>query len=42
MNFSIPSAALHVFPVLAPVGLVVYYFAWKYLVGFLNRILGLS
>jgi hypothetical protein len=42
LNFSIPSAALHVFPVLAPVGLVVYYFAWKYLVGFLNRILGLS
>ena len=42
LNFSIPSVALHVFPVLAPVGLVVYYFAWKYLVGFLNRILGLS
>ena len=42
LNFSIPSVALHVFPVLAPVGLVVYYFAWKYLVGFLNRILSLS
>jgi len=42
LNFSIPSVALHIFPVLAPAGLVVYYFAWKYLVGFLNRVLSLS
>ncbi len=38
LKFSIPSFAAHVFPVAAPVGLLVYYFAWKYLVGFLNRV----
>ncbi len=27
---------------LAPVALIVYYLAWKYLVGFLNRVLGLA
>jgi hypothetical protein len=42
LNFQIPSIAAHVFPVLAPVALIVYYFAWKYLVGFLNRVLGLA
>jgi len=41
LNFSIPTFAAHVFPVLAPVALIVYYLAWKYLVGFLNRVLGL-
>jgi hypothetical protein len=35
-----PAAALvsHVWPIAAPVALLVYYFAWKYLVGFLNRV----
>jgi hypothetical protein len=42
LNFSIPSIAAHAFPVAAPVGLLVYYFAWKYLVGFLNRVLALA
>jgi len=42
LKFSIPSFAAHVFPIAAPVGLLVYYFAWKYLVGFLNRVQALS
>jgi hypothetical protein len=42
LNFQIPSFAAHVFPVAAPIGLLFYYFAWKYLVGFLNRVLGLA
>ena len=42
LNFSIPSFAVHIFPILAPVALIVYYLAWKYLVGFLNRVLALS
>ncbi|HYY72540.1 MAG TPA: hypothetical protein VE778_02995 [Candidatus Bathyarchaeia archaeon] len=39
LKFSIPGFAAHVFPVLAPAALILYYFAWKYLVGFLNRVL---
>jgi len=42
LNFSIPVFAAHAFPVLAPVALIVYYFAWKYFVGFLNRVLDLA
>jgi hypothetical protein len=42
LKFSIPGFAAHAFPVLAPVALIVYYFAWKYLVGFLNRVLDLA
>jgi len=38
LNFSIPGFAAHAFLIAAPVGLLVYYFAWKYLVGFLNRV----
>jgi len=41
LNFQIPSIAARVFPILAPVALIVYYFAWKYFVGFLNRVLEL-
>ena len=41
LKFSFPGFAAHAFPVLAPVALIVYYFAWKYLVGFLNRVLDL-
>jgi hypothetical protein len=35
-----PASALvsHIWPVAAPVALIAYYFAWKYLVGFLNRV----
>lgn len=42
LNFQIPNFAAHVFPVAAPIGLIIYYFAWKYLVGFLNRVLELG
>ena len=42
LHFQIPSVAKHVFPTLAPVALIVYYFAWKYFVGFLNRVLELA
>lgn len=42
LDFSIPSFARHVFPILAPMVLVVYYFAWKYVVGFLNRVVDLA
>jgi hypothetical protein len=31
-----------VFPVIAPLGLIFYYLAWKYLVGFLNGVLGIA
>lgn len=41
LNFSIPGFA-HAFPVFAPVALILYYFAWKYLVGFFNRLLSLA
>lgn len=42
LNFSIPGFAAHAFPVLAPLALILYYFAWKYFVGFLNRTLELD
>ena len=41
LNFPIPFVA-HLFPVAAPVALLVYYFAWKYLIGFLNRVQGIA
>jgi hypothetical protein len=42
LNFSIPGFAAHAFPFLAPLALILYYFAWKYFVGFLNRTLELD
>ncbi|HKW32349.1 MAG TPA: hypothetical protein VJN92_05065 [Candidatus Acidoferrum sp.] len=42
LDFSIPGFAAHIFPVAAPLALIAYYFAWKYLVGFLNRVLDLA
>jgi hypothetical protein len=42
LKFSIPEFATHVFPILAPAALIVYYLVWKYVVGFLNRVLGLA
>jgi hypothetical protein len=42
LQFSIPSFVLHVFPILVPIGLIVYYLAWKYIVSFLNRVLELA
>jgi hypothetical protein len=41
VNFPIPNFVAHFFPVAAPLGLIIYYLAWKYLVGFLNRALEL-
>jgi hypothetical protein len=38
LQFPISSLAAHVWPIAAPVALIVYYLAWKYLVGFLNRV----
>jgi len=38
LNFPIPAFAAHALPIAGPVALIVYYFAWKYLVGFLNRV----
>jgi len=38
LNFPIPNLAAHALPIVGPVALIVYYFAWKYLVGFLNRV----
>jgi len=42
LSFQIPAFATHVFPFAAPVGLIIYYLAWKYLVGFLNGELGIG
>ncbi len=38
LNFPIPNFAAHALPIAGPVALIVYYFSWKYLVGFLNRV----
>ena len=42
LNFSIPGFAIHIFPIAAPLSLIAYYLAWKYLVGSLNRIVNLA
>ena len=42
LNFPIQTFALHVLPFAAPVALIVYYLAWKYLVGALNAELGVG
>lgn len=42
LNFPIPSFAVHLFPIAAPLALIIYYLTWKYLVGFLNRVVGLA
>jgi hypothetical protein len=42
LNFSIPGFATRIFPIAAPLVLMVYYLAWKYLVGSLNRIVNLA
>jgi hypothetical protein len=38
LNFPIPSFAARALPIAGPVALIVYYLAWTYLVGFLNRV----
>jgi hypothetical protein len=42
LNFQIPAFAAQVFPFAAPLALIVYYLAWKYLVGSLNAELGIA
>lgn len=32
----------HIFPIAAPIGLIAYYLVWKYLVHFLNAVLGIG
>jgi hypothetical protein len=38
LDFPLPNFAGHAFPIAAPIVLLAYYFVWKYLVGFLNRV----
>jgi hypothetical protein len=42
LDLPIPHDVVRVIPIAAPLALVVYYFAWKYLVGFLNGVLGIA
>ena len=42
LDVAIPGFVLHILPVGAVGGLIVYYLAWKYLVGFLNGVLGIA
>lgn len=42
LHVQIPGFAAHIFPILAPVALIVYYLLWKYVVQFLNGVLGIG
>jgi hypothetical protein len=42
LNFQVPGFATHIFPILAVVGLTAYYLIWKYVVSFLNTVLGIA
>lgn len=42
LDFQLPIFTPHIFPILAVVALIAYYLAWKYIVGFLNRVVSLS
>jgi hypothetical protein len=42
LDFQLPIFTPHIFPILAVVALIAYYLAWKYIVGFLNRVVGLA
>ena len=42
LGFTVPHVVLSVAPFALPVGLIVYYLVWKYLVGFLNAELGIA
>lgn len=42
VNFTVPDEVLHVAPFGLAIGLIVYYLAWKYFVGFLNTELGIG
>lgn len=42
LHFQIPGFASHIFPIAAPVALIMYYLLWKYVVHFLNGVLGIA
>ena len=42
LDFPIPGFILHAFPFAFLVGVIVYYLAWKHLVGFLNGVLSIA
>jgi hypothetical protein len=42
LNFQLPIFTLHIFPIFAVVALIAYYLVWKYIVGFLNRVVSLA
>jgi hypothetical protein len=42
LDFSIPSFVFHLLPFGFPAALIIYYLAWKHLVGFLNQELGVA
>jgi hypothetical protein len=42
LHFQIPAIAGHVFPFAVPFVLIIYYLAWKHLVGSLNAELGIG
>jgi hypothetical protein len=42
LDFPVPSIVFSAFPFVFPAVLVMYYFLWKHLVGFLNRELGVA
>lgn len=42
LNFPLPVFVARALPILAPVALIAYYLAWKYLVGFLNRVVAIA
>jgi hypothetical protein len=42
LDFPVPHFIAGVFPIALPIGLALYYLAWKYIVGFLNAELGIA
>ena len=42
LRFTIPIGVFHVAPFAIPVALIIYYFIWKHVVGFLNAELGVA
>lgn len=42
LQFEIPHFASRIFPIIAPVVLIVYYLLWKYVVHFFNAVLGIA
>jgi len=42
LDFPVPHFIGSVFPIALPIGLALYYLAWKYIVGFLNAELGIA